>query len=257
MNSVYPQLVDAITLRVCYHISMGKRGPKPKTEEVKWSPMLAYAVGLIASDGCLSSNGRHLAFVSKDLEQIENIKKCLGLKVKIGIHRSGGRANSRTAHRVQWGDVSFYNFLLNIGITPRKSATIGALNVPDEYFFDFLRGSFDGDGSFYSYFDPRWKSSFMYYFSLTSASIAHINWLQKTLLRLLGVKGHISKTGGEGKTRNFIANLRYAKKESLKVMTAMYSTRCRVHLSRKRLKIDRTLRIVGESLSPRRRKLTK
>lgn len=228
---------------------MGKRGPKPKRREVVWSPEFAYAVGLIASDGCLSNDGRHLFFVSKDLEQIKNFKRCLDLKVKIGIHRAGVRMKNRTYHRVQWGDVFLYNFLLGIGLMPNKSKVLGALAIPDEYFLDFLRGSFDGDGSFYSYFDSRWKSSFMYYLNFTSASTSHINWLRGTLHRLLGVKGHISKMGGIGETRNSISNLRFAKKESLIVMNAMYSTSCRVHLLRKRLKIERALRIVGESLT--------
>src|SRR3989344_7610654 len=236
---------------------MGLRGPKPRRREVVWSPELAYAVGLIASDGCLSSDGRHLFFVSKDLEQINNLKKCLGLRVKIGIHRAGARMKNRTYHRVQWGDVVLYAFLLDIGLMPNKSKILGALAVPDEYFFDFLRGSFDGDGSFYSYFDPRWKSSFMYYLNFTSASFTHIDWLRETLHRLLGVRGHISKMGGEGKSRNFIANLRFAKKESLLVLNAMYSTYGGIHLSRKRLKIERALRIVGKSLLVGQKKLTK
>ena len=233
------------------------RGPKPRRKEVVWSSELAYAIGLIASDGCLSNDGRHLFFVSKDLEQIQNFKKCLGLEVKIGIHRAGVRMKNRTYHRVQWGDVFLYNFLLGIGLMPAKSKVIGALAIPDEYFFDFLRGSFDGDGSFYSYFDSRWKASFMYYLNFTSASPPHVDWLREMLHRLLGVRGHISKTGGIRKERNLICNLRFAKKESLLVMNAMYSTSCLVHLSRKRLKIGRALRIVGESLSAARRELTK
>jgi len=235
---------------------MGLRGPKPKRREVVWSPELAYAIGLIATDGCLSNDGRHLFFVSKDLEQIKNLKKALGLKVKIGIHRAGARMKNRLYHRVQWGDVVFYNFLLEIGLTQNKSKTIGVLAIPDKYFFDFLRGSFDGDGSFYSYFDPRWKSSFMYYISITSASPLHIDWLRETSHRLLGVKGHISKMGENRTDRNPIFNLRFAKRESLLVINAIYSTSCTIHLSRKRLKIERALRIVGESLLSRGKKLT-
>ena len=57
---------------------MGKRGTKPRGKiEIKWSPDFAYVIGLIATDGCLSTNGRHVIFVSKDLEQVENFKKIL------------------------------------------------------------------------------------------------------------------------------------------------------------------------------------
>ncbi len=226
---------------------MGKRGPKPRREEVVWSSELAYAIGLIATDGCLSGDGRHLILVSKDSEQISNLKKCLGLKVKVGVHRSGRKGETRTYHRVQWGDVILYDFLLALGLTPKKSLTLGALSIPDEYFFDFLRGSFDGDGSFYSYYDPRWRSSYMFYLNFTSASAAHVKWLRGTLRRLIRVDGHIAKTK-ETEMRHEISTLRYAKKETLVVLRAMYANQKGIHLARKRLKIVRALRIVGESL---------
>lgn len=80
---------------------------------------------------------------------------------------------------VQFSDVLFHQFLISIGITPAKSKTIGIIKIPKKYFFDFLRGCFDGDGSFYSYYDKRWKSSFMFYLTLASASQDFINWIRK------------------------------------------------------------------------------
>jgi hypothetical protein len=225
---------------------MGKRGPKPLRKEVIWSPKLAYAIGLIATDGCLSPDGRHILFVSKDIEQLENMARCLDLKAKLGYSYS---ALARAKYpRIQWSDVRLYEFLLKIGITPRKSLTLGAVSVPDKYFFDFLRGSFDGDGCFYSYFDRRWRSSFMFYLNFTSASPTHIQWLQETLWRLVGVKGHISRVE-ESKDRKRIETLRFAKREALVVIRKMYARPHSLYLSRKRLKIDKALRIVGESLA--------
>lgn len=221
-----------------------------------WSSELAYAIGLITTDGCLSSDGRHLILVSKDIEQLKNLKKCLGLKVIIGSHSSGRKSEATPYYRVQWGDVVLYNFLLSLGLTAKKSLTLGALSIPDGYFFDFLRGSFDGDGSFYSYYDPRWKSSFMYYLNFTSASAVHIQWLRESLKKFLGVEGHISRSK-ETETRHELLTLRYAKRESLKVLNAMYAQSGAICLSRKRLKITRVLRIVGESLPDVGRKLTK
>ena len=72
-----------------------------------------------------------------------------------------------------------HQFLISIGLTSAKSKTIPKLKIPKEYYVDFLRGCFDGDGSFYSYFDPRWKSSFMFYISFTSASKSFIDWIRK------------------------------------------------------------------------------
>ncbi|MGD0328648.1 MAG: LAGLIDADG family homing endonuclease [Minisyncoccia bacterium] len=231
---------------------MGLRGPKPKRREVIWSPELAYAIGLITTDGSLSCDGRHLDFTSKDKEQIRALMKCLDIK-KIKITKKyAGIARHGWAYRIQWGDIFFYHFLEQIGLTSNKSKKIAKINIPQKYFLDFLRGHFDGDGSFYSYFDPRWKSSFMFYLAFVTASKAHIIWIREELKKLLGVTGHITTSRGR-----FLFQLKYAKKESLLVMNAMYSTTCPIHLSRKRLKIERALRIVGESLLSGRKKSTK
>ena len=63
---------------------MGKRGAKPKNKvRIEWSPKFAYALGLLATDGNLSPDGRHMVFVSKDLDLINIFKECLDLKNKI------------------------------------------------------------------------------------------------------------------------------------------------------------------------------
>ncbi len=49
---------------------------------IQWSGNLAYAVGLIATDGNLSKDGRHMVFVSKDLQLVETFQKCLGINKK-------------------------------------------------------------------------------------------------------------------------------------------------------------------------------
>ena len=54
----------------------------------KWTGGLAYIIGLITSDGCLSKDGRHIDFTSKDLDQIQNFTKILGLNNKIGIKKT-------------------------------------------------------------------------------------------------------------------------------------------------------------------------
>lgn len=56
---------------------------RPRQREIVWTPELAYAVGLITTDGSLSSDGRHIDFTSNDKELINTFKKCLNLKNKI------------------------------------------------------------------------------------------------------------------------------------------------------------------------------
>ena len=221
---------------------MGKRGSKPKGKiECVWSPDFAYAIGLIVTDGCLSSDGRHISFVSKDKEQINNFMQCLNLKVKIGT--TAGYKNKKV-FRVQFGDVIFYRFLQSIGLSQAKSKILGKIDVPRKFFFDFLRGIFDGDGYSYSYWDPRWKSSFMFYAGFVSASVKHVKWLRKVIQTRLGLKGHITipRKGAS------CYQLKYAKKESLVLFKKIYKRNSAICLSRKRLKIEKTLAIVGKRL---------
>jgi len=217
---------------------MGK--PKNKVK-IKWSSEFAYAIGLLVTDGCLSSDGRHLDLTSNDIEQLLNFKKCLGISNKIGYKISG--FTNKKSSRVQFGDVNFYRFLLSIGLSPAKSKTMGGIDAPDKYFFDFLRGLHDGDGTFYSYWDSRWRSSFMFYTEFISASKKHVDWLRHKLFNLIKVGGYI--TGGNKKS---IYQLKYAKGESLKILKKMYYSKDVVCLSRKRLKIEKALAIIGEKL---------
>lgn len=187
---------------------------KPRRiKEIKWSPRLAYIVGLITTDGSLSIDGRHIDFTSKDIQLLRTFKECLGLKNKIGFKISG--FSKKKYPHVQFGDMVLYKWLLEIGLTPHKSKTIGKLKIPNRYFFDFLRGYFDGDGSCYSYWDPRWTSSFMFYINFNSGSLLHLEWIRSELKKLLKIRGHIAF----GKR---VWKLNYAKKESKILFTKIY-----------------------------------
>lgn len=215
---------------------MGKRGPKPKNIiNTKWTANLAYAIGLIATDGCLSKDGILIDLTSKDREQLINFSKCLCVNFTIGKKWNG---TNNECLRIQFKNRFFYDFLLSIGLTPRKSLTMGKLLIPDKYFFDFLRGCFDGDGTFYSYWDKRWCSSHMFYVEFISASGKHIDWLRKELKDRIGVIGHVTNTK-IGMTHQ----LKYAKKEALEIIKKMYYNRKIICLSRKRLKIEKVIKI--------------
>ena len=146
---------------------MGKRGPKPKGQvKIQWSPRFAYAIGLMVSDGNLSPDGRHINFTSKDLELIQLFQESLDIKIHIG-KKANSSSKKKSYFVTQFSDVLFYKFLMSIGLMPNKSKSIGEIQVPPRYFFDFLRGSFDGDGCTFSYWDKRWKSSFRFCASCT------------------------------------------------------------------------------------------
>ena len=219
-----------------------KRGPKPKELiKTKWSANLAYAIGLLATDGCIARHTTLIDLTSKDREQLVNFNYCIGLQLKI-TSKDSGYGPSRGL-RVQIKNRIFYDFLVSIGFIPAKSKTMKEIKVPDQYFFDFLRGCFDGDGCFYSYWDPRWRSSFMFYTQFVSASPRFISWLRDKIYDDLGIWGHIS---GDG--RGITEQLKYAKADSLKLLARMYSSPKVVCLSRKKLKISKALASIGLSV---------
>lgn len=211
-------------------------------EPLRWSSDLAYAVGLLVTDGSLSKDGRHIVLVSKDSEQLTNFSRAIG-KRQLPVDKTKSGYTGKYVPRIQFSDVVLYRFLLGIGLKPNKTKTIGEILVPEEYLFDFLRGHHDGDGYFYSYFDPRWVSSFMYYLSFTSSSKRHIEWIRARLKSSIGVWGHITRD-----QKKTVYNLKYAKKEGLKILKRMYDDKEAICLSRKKLKIIEALGKIEQCL---------
>ena len=219
-----------------------KPGPKPKGKVVTfWSREFAYAVGLLTADGCLSKDGRHIDFTSKDREQVAAFRRCLKLKAKIGTKRSGA---GLSYFRIQFSDVLFYLFLESIGLSSAKSKTISHVRVPDEYFADFLRGYFDGDGTVYSFYDSVFPRSYRFYISFLSASPRFIYWLGKKMQDRVHVKGHLSSYTGT----NYL-QLRFSKKEAIIVAEFMYYKKSLPFLKRKYLKIQKSMHIIKSRLS--------
>ena len=230
-------------------IDVRPRGPVPVSRAeaigIDWSPKLCYALGLMATDGNLSRRKGQMSLVSKDLEQIETLRRCLQLVARI----SRVRSSTGVLHKVQWCDRGLYNWFLGVGLTPAKSLTLGPLAVPDEHFADFFRGCVDGDGCVLVYTDRYHTTKsrqYIYerlYVSLVSASRPFLEWIQASIRRLAGVFGAIHTHGG--KRRRPIWALRYAKAESIRLLCWMYYAPDVPCLARKRDKAERFLSPLG------------
>ena len=209
---------------------------KPKKRVlIKASSNLYYAIGLITTDGYLSIDGRHISFTSKDEELAKLFRSCLGINNVIG-KKASGYQREKKYYVVQFGDIVFYQWCLRLGLMPNKSKKLTHLNIPDKYFFDFLRGCFDGDGTSYAYWDPRWRSSYMFYSAIASASPAFLIWLQKTINRLINIKGRIVSSCRS-------QQLRFAKKETKILFKKMYRQKNSAYLKRKFDKLQNFLKI--------------
>jgi hypothetical protein len=210
---------------------------KVKTKALNWTPNLAYIVGLLTTDGCLSNNGRHIIMRSSDIEQLKTFNKCLNINNKIGETRS---PDGTISHRVQFGDVIFYQWLMSIGLMPNKSKMLNEIKVPDELFIDFLRGHLDGDGSVTSYTD-RYNTDknpkYIYQRLITrfiSVSKKHIIWLHKKILLNTRISGRIHTYKSRIPNRSIMYTIKFMKKNSLKLLPLIYYSEDLPTLSRKR-----------------------
>src|SRR3989344_9150991 len=165
-------------------------GAKPKRlTNPSWSAELAYACGLMATDGNLSKDGRHIDLTSQDLDQLETFQRCVNVTCKISYKTSS--FTGRKVSRIMFSDAVLHRWFITIGIMPAKTYTIGSIDIPDRYFADFLRGELDGDGYSNAYWDTRWRSSVSLYLGFTSGSEKHLMWLRDKIQRLTGIRGII------------------------------------------------------------------
>lgn len=161
---------------------------KRKTLNISGSN-LWYLVGLIATDGCLSSDGRHIDITSKDREFLSLLKNSTGITNEIG---SKYGLNKKISFRIQIGSKEFYNFLLSIGLTPKKSLTMGALKVQTSFYHDFFRGVIDGDGCVRRWTHPS-NGREQWSIRIYSGSRKFLEYLQKESGNVLNVKGALHK----------------------------------------------------------------
>ncbi|MBU1091000.1 MAG: hypothetical protein KKC42_04065, partial [Candidatus Omnitrophica bacterium] len=128
--------------------------PQKRKDLKLQGPNLWYLVGLITSDGCLCNDGRHVDITSKNHDFLMTLKEQLGLINKVCLKN---KYEQHKAYHIQIGNKNFYDFLLSIGLTQHKSLTLGALEIPNQYFVDFLRGVIDGDGCIRGWIHPSNK----------------------------------------------------------------------------------------------------
>jgi hypothetical protein len=177
-------------------------------------PNLWYLVGLITSDGNLSKDGRHVDITANDIQYLSMLKEALGLSNKIGDkHGSGGRIS----HHIQLANRQFYDFLVSVGLMPRKSLTLKALKIEEFYFHDFLRGLIDGDGSMRRWYHPK-NGNQQWSLRVYSGSRDFMEWLEKRIKELYKVDGRLHKDG----QKKSLYVLKYGKMAAREILKKCY-----------------------------------
>jgi hypothetical protein len=184
---------------------------------------LWYVIGYIATDGNLSKDCRHINITSKDREHLYSIRKALYLKNKIGRKARSSEKEKKYSF-LQFGDVKFYKYLLNLGLTTNKSLTLGSLDVDKLYFVDFLRGVIDGDGYIGSWMH-RTNHHQQWSLKVCSASPVFINWLGGLIELYFGISGKAYREKGVD-NKNSMYILKYGKLNARKIIGFIYYNGC-------------------------------
>ncbi|MBP7741409.1 MAG: hypothetical protein KA104_01830 [Candidatus Pacebacteria bacterium] len=211
----------------------------------KWSSEMAYVLGFFAADGSMLRNGRgahFIEFTSTDRVLIEHVQRVVGSGHLIKSRERGGRC--KTAFRLQIGSKNWFEDLSKLGFTQHKSNELAFPEMPPEYFRDFVRGYFDGDGCVYfkSHFaKDRNKERWVFQTLFTSGSRV---FLEKLLseVRVYGVQGgRIATKSKSG------YDLVFSWKDSLALYRLMYHTAkvADLYLPRKREKLEKAIQVLG------------
>lgn len=210
-----------------------------RTLALGWSPTMAYVVGLMATDGCLLARRKVLNFKSEDEQLVRTFLECLGRA--LSYRRVRGRTGNMH-YVVQFRDAPFYDWLMSIGLMPRKSLILGPIDVPEQLLLDCARGLLDGDGSVLNYWyagggKARGKRYEGFATVFNSASQAHLEWLRAELKRAVGVNGALSAQRPTERG-TVMWRLAYAIRESSVLLPLLYPSTAAPCLERKRLVWD-------------------
>jgi hypothetical protein len=164
----------------------------PDTVLNSWpSSELAYVVGLVASDGNLQKRNNCMIFVSTERELVDACSTLLDLdSPHIVVARQD--PPRKTSFMLQVCDYKFRQFLEVRGLAPNKTMNIGALDIPDSVFADFVRGEFDGDGGWH--IGKGWRGYNYLIGKFTSRSQRYLEWLHESIHRLTGIEGALQSS---------------------------------------------------------------
>lgn len=105
-----------------------------------WSNEMAYMLGFIYADGCIHNNNLQIEIT--DLSLLHKIQTAMQCTIPIYSRDRG----TKPIHNLKISRRKIVEDLKLLGVTPRKSRSMVLPDIPEDYFWHFFRGYFDGDG---------------------------------------------------------------------------------------------------------------
>ena len=179
----------------------------------KWSPKMAYILGLLMTDGCLSKAQKGSYVISlclNDKELLEEVAKAMDSDHPITLSR-----HQNGLYIFKFGREKLIQDLMRLGMKLRKSLDLKFPNVPKEYLRDFIRSVFDGDGCV---FYRQGAKARLLNTSFVGGSKNFIYGIGKALQEL----GMPEKRIYEHRQKNTYYTLRYGHTDSIVLYKIMY-----------------------------------
>jgi predicted DNA-binding protein YlxM (UPF0122 family) len=176
----------------------------------KWFPEMAYVLGLIATDGCVSKTGT-ISLCINDKDLLKKVKTLLSSDHPIKYY-----GYQEGLYSFSFSREKLVTDLNKLGILPKKSLNILFPDVPDRFLADFIRGVFDGGGSVF--YEKR-SNKFPLRSSFVSSSKKFIKILENKL-RMLGLPER--NIYQEQKKNSISYMIRYCHADSIKLFRILY-----------------------------------
>lgn len=109
-----------------------------------WSSDMAYVLGFVFADGNIrpkKKRGQELRISNSNYDVLLKIRQLLDSNHSIYVDK-----RTETDFELSIPRKKIVNDLRNLGMSASNSRTMKFPHIPDMYFFDFVRGYFDGDG---------------------------------------------------------------------------------------------------------------
>lgn len=201
----------------------------------------AYWLGFISADGCVSKSSEYnsyrlsinLSIVDKN--HLEKFRKAIcanDIELQEYTSTKGfSNPNGSTTCRIVLNSLKLCTDLAKYYVHQRKSYDIEMPDINRDLIPHYLRGLFDGDGSYSCLYDSK-KNRYRYLFEIVGASEKLLRQVQTYLLSV-NITFHIYYRKGT----NYIRLMSGSKREILKLIDLLYSD-AHIYLDRKYEKIN-------------------
>lgn len=201
----------------------------------------AYWLGFIAADGSVVKSSEYNSYrlyiniSCIDEFHLKKFRSAIGAyDVELQQYTSTDgfcNSNGTTTSRIVLNSFKLCTDLAKYHIHQRKSYDIEMPSIRRDLVPHYLRGLFDGDGSYYCHYDIK-NNRYRYAFEIVSASKTFVEQIQQYLLSI-GIKTNLYYRKKFGYFRLMTAS----KKELLKLINLLYSN-ANISLDRKHKKIN-------------------